>query len=374
MNNSTKTTEYFELLDADETQNALLAAIVNASDDTIVSKTLNGIITSWNAAAERMFGYSRDEAIGRHISLIIPPSRMLEEDYIISQILAGQKVEHLETIRLAKDGREIPISLSVSSIRDSQGIVIGASKIARDISAQKEAETVAERFYEQLRELDRQKDTFIGLASHELRTPLTSISGYLQILNRVNKDNACQKYIDKALLQVKKMSDLVNGLLEFSRIETGRMQLSKTEFELQELIDESIVSVFSVQGRHKIILEKSANECVVYADRERIGQVLTGLLVNAIKYSPDRHEITLLLRPGKKTIKVGVKDEGVGIAAANLDQIFTRFYRSDETAPHISGLGIGLYLAREIINRHQGKLWAESEPGKGSTFWLSLPR
>jgi PAS domain S-box-containing protein len=374
MNNSTKTTEYFELLDADETQNALLAAIVNASDDTIVSKTLNGIITSWNAAAERMFGYSRDEAIGRHISLIIPPSRMLEEDYIISQILAGQKVEHLETIRLAKDGREIPISLSVSSIRDSQGIVIGASKIARDISAQREAETVAERFYEQLRELDRQKDTFIGLASHELRTPLTSISGYLQILNRVNKDDSCQKYIDKALLQVKKMSDLVNGLLEFSRIETGRMRLSKTEFELQELIDESVVSVFPMQGKHKIILERTANECVVYADRERIGQVLTGLLVNAIKYSPDRHEITLLLRPGKKTIKVGVKDEGVGIAAANLDQIFTRFYRSDETAPHISGLGIGLYLAREIINRHQGKLWAESEPGKGSTFWLSLPR
>ena len=374
MNNSTKTTEYFELLDADETQNALLAAIVNASDDTIVSKTLNGIITSWNAAAERMFGYSRDEAIGRHISLIIPPSRMLEEDYIISQILAGQKVEHLETIRLAKDGREIPISLSVSSIRDSQGIVIGASKIARDISAQREAETVAERFYEQLRELDRQKDTFIGLASHELRTPLTSISGYLQILNRVNKDNACQKYIDKALLQVKKMSDLVNGLLEFSRIETGRMRLSKTEFELQELIDESVVSVFPMQGKHKIVLKKTANECVVYADRKRIGQVLTGLLVNAIKYSPDRHEITLLLRPGKKTVKVGVKDEGVGIAAANLDQIFTRFYRSDETAPHISGLGIGLYLAREIINRHQGKLWAESEPGKGSTFWLSLPR
>lgn len=374
MNNSTKTTEYFELLDADETQNALLAAIVNASDDTIVSKTLNGIITSWNAAAERMFGYSRDEAIGRHISLIIPPSRMLEEDYIISQILAGQKVEHLETIRLAKDGREIPISLSVSSIRDSQGIVIGASKIARDISAQREAETVSERFYEQLRELDRQKDTFIGLASHELRTPLTSISGYLQILNRVNKDDSCQKYIDKALLQVKKMSDLVNGLLEFSRIETGRMRLSKTEFELQELIDESVVSVFPMQGKHKIILERTDNECVVYADRERIGQVLTGLLVNAIKYSPDRHEITLLLRPGKKTVKVGVKDEGVGIAAANLDQIFTRFYRSDETAPHISGLGIGLYLAREIINRHQGKLWAESEPGKGSTFWLSLPR
>jgi len=374
MNNSTKTTEYFELLDADETQNALLAAIVNASDDTIVSKTLNGIITSWNAAAERMFGYSRDEAIGRHISLIIPPSRMLEEDYIISQILAGQKVEHLETIRLAKDGREIPISLSVSSIRDSQGIVIGASKIARDISAQRAAETVAERFYEQLRELDRQKDTFIGLASHELRTPLTSISGYLQILNRVNKDNACQKYIDKALLQVKKMSDLVNGLLEFSRIETGRMRLSKTEFELQELIDESVVSVFPMQGKHKIVLKKTANECVVYADRKRIGQVLTGLLVNAIKYSPDRHEITLLLRPGKKTVKVGVKDEGVGIAAANLDQIFTRFYRSDETGPHISGLGIGLYLAREIINRHQGKLWAESEPGKGSTFWLSLPR
>jgi len=374
MNNSTKTTEYFEFLDADETQNALLAAIVNASDDTIVSKTLNGIITSWNASAERMFGYSSDEAIGRHISLIIPPSRLQEEDYIISQILAGQKVDHMETVRLTKDGREIPISLSVSPIRDSRGVIIGASKIARDISAQREAETVSQRFYEQLRELDRQKDTFIGLASHELRTPLTSISGYLQILNRVNKDDSCQKYIDKALLQVKKMSDLVNGLLEFSRIETGRMRLSKTEFELQELIDESVVSVFPMQGKHKIILERTANECVVYADRERIGQVLTGLLVNAIKYSPDRHEITLLLRPGKKTIKVGVKDEGVGIAAANLDQIFTRFYRSDETAPHISGLGIGLYLAREIINRHQGKLWVESEPGKGSTFWLSLPR
>lgn len=374
MNNTAKTTEYFELLDADETQHALLAAIVNASDDAIVSKTLNGIITSWNAAAEWMFGYTRQEAVGRHISLIIPPSRILEEDYIIGRILAGQKVDHLETVRLAKDGRQIPILLSVSSIRDSQGIVIGASKIARDISAKKEAEAVTERFYEQLRELDRQKDTFIGLASHELRTPLTSISGYLQILNRVNKDNACQKYIDKALLQVKKMSELVNGLLEFSRIETGRMQLSKTEFELQALIDESIVLALPAGAKHRITLEKPGDECIVYADRERIGQVLTGLLINAIKYSPDRYQITLMLRAGKKAIKVGVKDEGVGISATNLDQIFTRFYRSNETAFHISGLGIGLYLAREIMNKHHGKLWAESAPGKGSTFWFSIPR
>lgn len=193
-------------------QEAVLASIVNTSDDTIVSKTLQGIITSWNAAAERMFGYTREEAIGQHISLIIPVSRLKEEEFIISRIKSGEKVNHFETVRIGKDGREVPISLSISPILDASGNVIGASKIARDIRAQLEAQ-------EKIQAQERKKDEFVGLASHELRTPLTSLNGYLQILNRINTDDSNRKYIKKSLQQVNKLRLLVNGLLDVSRID-----------------------------------------------------------------------------------------------------------------------------------------------------------
>src|SRR5476651_1268846 len=181
---------------ADQKQ-AMLAAIVATSDDAIISKTLDGVITTWNRAAEHIFGYGETEAVGRHISLIIPTERQAEEAYIIGQISQGKRVDHFETFRLTKDGRLIPISVSVSPIINSDGVIIGASKIARDISAQLTIQAENARLYEEVRALNEKKDEFIGLASHELKTPLTSISGYLQILSKMISDEKERLFLAK---------------------------------------------------------------------------------------------------------------------------------------------------------------------------------
>jgi PAS domain S-box-containing protein len=352
---------------------AQLAAIVNSSEDSIISKTLQGYITSWNNAAERMFGYTEEEAIGRHISLLIPPTHLKEEDYIIDQIRQGNKVNHFETIRVAKDGRPIPLSLTISPITDENGQVIGASKIARDISDQKEAQEIAAHLYKQVKELNDKKDEFIGLASHELKTPLTSMGGYLQILSRMLTEEDSLHFVDKTLQQLKKLTALVNDLLDISKIEAGKLQFRMEQFDLKPLIEETIELMQHTTDKHKISFDTSVEACLIAGDSQRIEQVVANLLSNAIKYSPnaDRVEVELHCTADDATVSIG--DYGLGIAPDKLEHIFSRFYRVDDISSNISGLGIGLYLSQEIIDRHHGQLWVESEPGKGSVFHFKLP-
>jgi PAS domain S-box-containing protein len=167
-----------------EEKQALLASIVNSSDDAIITKTLDGFITSWNTTAETIFGYKEPEVIGKHISLIIPPGRMNEETEIITKIRAGEKVEHYETIRMRKDGSPVNLSLTVSPLKDKNDKVIGASKIARDITERFVFDKQLKAYAEELELLNKQKDDFIGIASHELKTPLTSIKLYGQLIER----------------------------------------------------------------------------------------------------------------------------------------------------------------------------------------------
>ena len=169
---------------ADE-KKATLASIVNSSDDAIISKTLDGIITSWNRSATKMFGFTEKEAIGKHISLIIPEDRISEETLIISNIRKGKKIDHFETIRAAKDGTKRYISLTVSPLKDSKGKIIGASKIARDISIRMDAEKQRDLYTQRIKELSDYKDEFMVMASHELKTPLTVIMANLQLLEMV---------------------------------------------------------------------------------------------------------------------------------------------------------------------------------------------
>lgn len=352
---------------------AILASIIATSDDAIISKKLDGIITSWNPGAERLFGYTEEEAMGKHISLIIPPERLQEEAFIIGEISKGNKVDHFETVRLTKDGRQRSISVTVSPIVDNGGRIIGASKIARDISEKLAIEEEKVRLYEQLKMLNDKKDEFIGLASHELRTPLTSISGYLQILGRTITDERGRQFVAKAAQQVKRLSALVGDLLDVSKIEAGKLQLSIEKFDIRRVVDDAQELLSHANNNYSISLETNIEELFISGDLHRIEQVIVNLLTNAIRYSPGTDRGIIYLSREEDEVKIGVKDFGIGISKDNLNEIFSRFYRVDDTDPNISGLGIGLYLSHEIITRHKGRIWAESEPGKGSTFWFTLP-
>ncbi|MEJ7692508.1 PAS domain-containing sensor histidine kinase [Daejeonella sp.] len=354
-----------------EEKQSLLAAVIDTSDDTIISKTLNGIITSWNKSAEQMFGYTEKEIIGKHISILIPPERLKEEDYIISEIKSGNKIDHFETYRRHKNGILIPISLSVSPII-IDGEIIGAAKIARDITAQVEAQNETKRLYEELKSLNSKKDEFIGFASHELKTPLTSISGYIQILERVITDDRAKGFLAKTMQQVSKLSSLVNKLVDVSKIESGKLHLNKTSVDVEAVVADAIQLLEHTNAPHKIKLQANGEPVTVSGDGHRIEQVLVILMTNAIKYSPKAEEIGVLIHYGTNQVKIGIKDQGIGIPADKIPHVFDRFYRVEDD-PNISGLGIGLYLSHQIIERHKGKIWVESKVGEGSTFWFTLP-
>ena len=357
----------------DEKKMAMLAAIVDSSDDAIISKTLEGIITSWNFGAQKIFGYTEEEMIGKSILTLLPKDRVGEENIIISRIKQGQRIEHFETVRVAKDGSQLHISLTVSPIKNAKGEIIGASKIARDISERIEIQARLKDFNDQLQKMNRHKDEFIGMASHELKTPLTSITAYLQLLDRHLKDEASKKFAEKALYHVQKLTALVGDLLDVSKIESGKLQLTFCEFELNDLVREAIETVQHISRTHKVEFIDPGQNHLLVADRQRIEQVMINLLTNAVKYSPDADRVLVSVkREGDATV-VSVQDFGFGISEDQSEKIFSRFYRVEGLAANISGLGIGLFISHEIIERHHGRIWVESVPGIGSTFHFSLP-
>jgi len=356
---------------ADEKQ-AILAAIVDSSDDAIVSKTLGGIITSWNNAAQKMFGYTDVEAIGKHISIIIPQERLEEEKVIIENIRAGRKVNHFDTVRRAKDGSEINISLTVSPVLNQHGKVIGASKVARDITQKIELEKKQKMFTEKLQELNNYKDEFMAMASHELKTPLTVIKANLQILEHKLQSDPHINFINKTLQSVNKLSNLINSLLDVSKIQSGKVELTISKFDMNALLAETIENIQATTPDHTIIFEKS-NKLIANADRERIEQVIINLLTNAAKYSPYADKIFVEAYTKNNQIEVCVKDHGMGIPQEDTEKIFTRFYRVQGIASTFAGSGIGLYISSEIIKRHGGDMWVESVVGKGSDFYFSIP-
>ncbi|MDO3627635.1 PAS domain S-box protein [Mucilaginibacter sp. BT774] len=350
-----------ELRQAEE-RSAKLAAIVETSDDAIIGKTLEGIVTSWNQGAERMFGYPESEIVGQSILKLIPENRQQEEPAIIAQIEAGQRVDHYETQRLTRDGRLIDVSLTISPILDKQGHITGVSKIARDISEQKSDE--------------QRKNDFIGMASHELKTPLTSLTALIQVLEqklRSSDDPFIPQALEKSRLQTRKMAALINGFLNISRLESGKLVIEKQNFELNALISEMIDEARLTVASHIFVFER--NEAImVNADREKLGSVISNLLSNAVKYSPRGEMVTIRSSIENGRAWFSVQDQGMGIHSADLPKIFDRYYRASSThTRHIAGFGVGLYLSAEIIKHHGGRIWAESEKAVGSTFFVSLP-
>ncbi len=352
-----------------DTQNSIqeeailrLAAIVESSDDAIFSKTTEGVITTWNKGAERIYGYSAEEIIGKSVDILIPPNRKNDFPLIMSKLKKGERIDHFETQRFTKDGRIIDVSITVSPLKNVQGNIIGASKIARDISEKKA--------------LERRKDDFISLASHELKTPVTSIKGYTQILKKLvakDTDPSVVKYLGKMDQQISKLTNLITDLLDVSKAAQGKLDYKDTQFSLDKTIEGIIEDIQHVTDTHQILFENKI-PVTICGDQERIGQVVINLFTNAIKYSPDADRVVVRMEQEGDTVQIHVQDFGMGIPPHARSKIFERFYRAyNEEQPVYSGLGIGLYISREIVARHNGSISVQSILNKGTTFTVSLP-
>lgn len=359
-------------------QRSLLAAIVESSDDAIVGKTLEGRILSWNAGATRIFGYQPEEVIGKSITIIIPPELLDEERQILEKIARGERIDHFDTVRVAKDGRRIAISLTVSPVRDANGTVIGASKVARDVSERKRAEQALLRSEEALREADRRKDEFLALLAHELRNPLAPIR-YALAANRKSERTPEQRRQAEEIIerQVAHMSRLLDDLLDVSRITRGTLELKKAPTELSSVIAAAIETARPVLNtkHHDLSVELPQGTVRLDADGVRLAQVFSNLLINAAKYTDPGGRVRLEARREHGEVVVCIRDNGIGIAADMLPRLFTVFTQLNADASRAEGgLGVGLSLVRGLVTLHGGTVVAHSDgPGKGSEFIVRLP-
>lgn len=344
-----------------EAKNAELSAIVNSSNDAIVGKTLESIITSWNYAAEELFGYTADEMIGQSILKLIPEDRKHEEDFILERLREGESLKHFETKRITKSKKLLDLSLTISPIKNDDEEIIGVSKIARDITENKQEE--------------RRKNDFISIVSHELKTPLSSILLFTQVLQRkysTKPDELDYQMSSKIENQAKKMTYMIRDFLSLARIEEGKLQMRKENFQIIDLFHETKHEAELISDNHEIVIE-CHSPVTIFADRDKIGQVFTNLVSNAIKYSPSGGTVRIGCEELDGKVMTYVNDEGVGISKADQKKLFQRFYRVDnEEIANVSGFGIGLYIVAEILRCHNSEIEVESEIGIGTTFKFML--
>ena len=357
-----------------EAAGARLGAIVESSEDAIVSKGLDGTILSWNKGAERLFGYLTEEIVGKSISILLPEDRREEEERILERLRRGERVEHYETVRVRKDGRPVHVSVSISPIRDGQGQVVGASKIARDVTERKVLEETAAAFTRELEirvrertaELEnahREMESFTYSMAHDLRTQLRSIVATSRMLIE-DLDGAIPEealaMLQEQALSASQLSSLVSDLLAYARL--SKTALEVRTLDLAELAREILAA--DETPKHSFDIPDTLP---VQGDPNMLRLLLQNLLDNARKFSPEGGTITL----GRTGSVIFVRDEGIGFDMAYAEKIFAPFERL--VGPHeIPGTGIGLANAKRIVEKHGGSIWANSLPGQGTTIYFRL--
>ena len=356
---------------------AEMAAIVDSSNDAIIGKTLEGVITTWNRGAEMVYGYTAAEVIGKNISMLVPADRPHEDLELIAGMLAGNvRTANFETQRLCKDGRQIEVSLTVSPIRDSDGTIVGASSVARDVTehnAMAEALTASE--LRSVLAVARAKDEMVSLVSHELRTPLASLLGFTELLySRDFTEERRKEYLGVMLREGRRLTDLINDVLHIQRLEAGHQDLNLAVADLEALIQRAITAAGENQ-QTPIELHLTEGLPLVNIDTDSILQVLSNFISNARKYSPDGGAIDVSTRLVDGMVEVNVRDNGLGVPADSLSKLFGTFYRVDSGDRRlIKGTGLGLAINRRIIEAHGGQVSASSDgPGHGSQFQFTLP-
>jgi PAS domain S-box-containing protein len=338
-----------------------LAAIVECSDDAIMATTVEGQILTWNPGAERLYGYTRDEAVGKHVSLL--HARKEQETALMEKIARGERVSQLETVKLTKDGREIDVSLTISPIVDRHGRLIAASRIARDITDRKA--------------LDRMKDEFVGTVSHELRTPLTAIKGFIELVLDGDAGpipETQREFLEVAARNADRLGSLINDILDVSRIESERLEIRIEPTDLAVVL-EDVMSTFRIMAYNKglTLRQEVAQLPKVLGDASRLVQVFSNLVSNAIKYTP-KGEVGISAVAISAGVEVVVHDSGIGLTQEEQGQLFTKFFRGrNPVVADSSGTGLGLVIAKAIVEKHGGTIDVESQLGEGTRFRVILP-
>jgi PAS domain S-box-containing protein len=342
-----------------------LASIVESSSDAIIGMTLDGVIRSWNGGAERTYGYTLAEVRDRHVSLLHPGGTdEVRRSDIFDRVRAGDRITDLETVNLTKDGRLIEVSLTVSAIHDAAGRVIGASTIARDITDRKA--------------LDRMKEDFVGTVSHELRTPLSAIKGFVELVADGEAgpvSDTQQEFLEIVVRNADRLTGLINDLLDVSCLASEGLELRADSLDLGEVLAE-VAATFRQAAESKGLEFQAPAVSVpwVVGDRERLIQVFGNLISNAVKYTP-QGAVGFRAAQCEDGVEVVVYDTGIGLSLEEQSRLFTKFFRgSSRVAREVGGTGLGLVIAKAIVERHRGWIEVESTPGQGTRFRVVLPR
>jgi PAS domain S-box-containing protein len=351
-------------------------------EGVIIAEAASGLIRYANPIAAQLLGIAQAELIGSPLQLAIPPIRHLTEQkrpiffwtFAVIRALGGETLQQIETMVVRPDSTEVPVLCSSAPLRTPQGMINGAILVLQDITLQKH--------------LESHKNAFLALASHELRTPLTTILGYAEVLEGLALSSETEQ-IDPAFLGIaahhiavesEQMAFLIDEMLDLSSLDQDQLILHLDRHDLLEILTQVVETQSQTTQIHqlRLMLDKCtrAGGCFALVDRVRLIQAITNLVKNAIKYSPQGCEIEVGLRQERQPLARAVfwvSDHGLGISSEDLPHLFERFYRSQKQDSSISGLGIGLYLVKQIITRHGGHIWVESIEGHGSTFSVSLP-
>lgn len=338
-----------------------LAAIVESSDDAILATTLDGKIMTWNPGAERLYGYTRAEALGKHVSML--HGLRHDDADLFRRIENGERVSRVETVNLTKDGRRIDVSLTVSPILDQSGRIVSASTIAHDITGRKL--------------LERMKDDFVGTVSHELRTPLTAIKGFIELVSDGDAGPVTEtqrEFLQVAARNSDKLGVLINDLIDMNLIESKRLELRVKPIDLGSVLAD-VESTFRVMAQTKGLAFRQNVPPLppVLGDNGRLVQVFSNLVSNAIKYTP-RGEVGIEASVKDGAVEVVVHDTGIGLSTEERAQLFTRFFRGrSSVVTEAGGTGLGLVIAKAIVARHEGTINVESRPGEGTHFRVRIP-
>jgi PAS domain S-box-containing protein len=413
---------------------AWLAAIAESSDDAIIGKTLDSVIRSWNRGARRIFGYDDAEIVGKTVYILIPPELHHEEPEIVARLLKGERVDHYDTVRVRKDGTRIDVSISVSPIRSASGQIIGAAKVARDVTEAKRLQRAERELLEQLQqlttELEQQieeaqslqeeieqannelvssladaeiareqaeiarrdadearraaedanaaKGQFLATMSHELRTPLNAIVGYVDLLEfGVHGPLTERQREDLARIRRSEgtLHRLIEDVLNFAKLESGKVEYRYESVVLDEFLGtlEGFIAPRLARKNLEYHFDPTHASVTVSIDRDKVEQIMLNLLSNAVKFT-DSGRIDVRCVVQDSTFRIDVKDTGRGIEPTLLDTIFEPFMQGDRSLTRSAeGTGLGLSISRQLARAMGGDIRVESEVGEGSTFTVVLP-